>query len=206
MPEISARKSENTYTRRAFIQAVLAAPLALGATALVPEEAEAATKVMKVGPAVLRVPSIWKKRLIITGRGHTSGVVVGEFKYRPYANFPYESQCPVIYYGYNAYEKGGAGRRRIKYKGDLMWDVSKGNKSITLQAFNVPLTIWECAHGQGYYSITEKQAKELLKISTGGRIKYATLIKWSKAKAKSKGAKAVRAWVGAKVIKKVKIR
>ena len=45
----------------------------------------------------------------------------------------------------------------------------------------------------------------LLKLSTGGKIKYSKLVKWSRKKAIKKGNKAVKAWVGSKVIKSVKV-
>ena len=54
-----ASASPNTYTRRAFIQTLLAAPLALGATALMPEEAEAKTQAL----GYITIPQLtsWKK-------------------------------------------------------------------------------------------------------------------------------------------------
>ena len=190
----------NTYTRRAFIQMLLAAPLALGTTTLLPEEAEAAIKTIKVGYTVLHVPSIWKKRLSGQGRSHGSGIYNYDLVHKG-------TGVHVLMVTEGNYRIGEArGKASIKYRRAISWKIKRGKVSSLVDAYNVPLIIWESAHGQGYYSITEKQAKELLKISTGGRIKYATLVKWSKAKAKSKGAKAVRAWVGAKVVKKIKIR
>ena len=44
-----------------------------------------------------------------------------------------------------------------------------------------------------------------MKLSTGGKIKYSKLVKWSRKKAIKKGNKAVKAWVGSKVIKSVKV-
>ena len=199
MTETTLHKSENPYTRRAFIQTMLAAPLALGATVLMPEEAEAKTFWSGNNNFSIKftVPNSWGKWLVNRGSGHWSGVVTGHYVHK-------SSQVGVFNYQFNVYDKGGTGKPKIKRTGSLEWKLWKGKRDVTFEAINVPLEVWESAHGQGYFTITERQAKELLKISTGGRIKYATLVKWSKAKAKKQGAKAVRAWIGAKVVKKIR--
>ena len=189
----------NAYTRRAFIQTMLAAPLALGATALMPEEAEAKTKTFRVGYTYLYAPSIWK-RLSGYGRTHGSGVYNYDLVHKG-------TGIHVLMVTEGNHRIGEAkGKISIKHRRALSWTIKRGKVLSQVDAYNVPLIIWESFHSQGYNTVTEAQAKELLKISTGGRIKYATLIKWSKSKAEKQGAKAVRAWVGAKVVKKVKIK
>ena len=200
-------EQQHNYSRRTFLQALLGAPLALGAAVLAPEDAEAATKVIRAGNTYLYVPAIWKSRLEGTLWEFAAGLGMnpGGDTTNNYALNHKGTRVEVLCVSYDSF-KWPSGKLKRSYKGSLRWKFRRGEAVSEVNAYNVPLIIWESVHGQNSYSITKKQAKELLKISTGGRIKYATLVKWSKAKAKSKGAKAVRAWVGAKVVKKIKIR
>ena len=201
MPEIPARKSENTYTRRAFIQTLLAAPLALGATALMPEEAEAATKTIKIfhviADAKVKAPTSWRKlkyRISMNPdyRLYYSCKVGGKTK-----------KIDVLLLGWPSSGPNPTAKTKVQSNSTLDWQVYSNKGGVHIQANNIPYVIWQNYHGKASNRLSKKQATELLKISTGGRIKYATLIKWSKDKAKKQGEKAVRTWVVAKVLKKV---
>ena len=191
----------NNYDRRTFLQAMIGAPLALGAMALLPDEAEAAgkTSTIKIGYVNLVVPRLWKSKLRGEGMGHSSGI----YNYHLSQKSTYTEVLMVTMGNYRPGQ--ASGKLKIKYRGSLDWTVSRGKVSCYVMATNVPLTVWESAHGQGT-RLTKAQATELLKLSTGGKIKYDSLVNWSKATAKTKGAKAVRAWLGSQVVKKIRLK
>ena len=206
MSETISQKSENTYTRRAFIQTMLAAPLVLGAAALLPEEAEAAGGVIKMDYIRLHVPTIWKKRVKWHEAGYANSRLHGELRY--HASGSKKTSVVIASCKFSWRSTAGvpthvkpSGKLKIKYSG-FGWNVSRGPR-LRFSMRNIPLLVWDSKHGNSSVSLTKTQAKELLKIATGGRIKYDTLIKWSRDKAKDKGAKAQRAWIGSKVIKKI---
>ena len=218
----------NTYTRRAFIQTLLVAPLALGATALMPEEAEAAT--MKSGEIKLTVPAAWKSKCTLK---KTATSVVGNNVCKYYTLTFKNTKGTILekrvfaslILSYPKGSKPATGKPRIT-KGNsadnvVEWRLIKGNTTLTVAFFwNVPFLLWESYHqdellkGGGYCEdlphrfkkISDKQAKALLKVTTGGRIKLSQIKKWGKSSQNTvanKSRKFTRAWVGAKVVKKI---
>lgn len=174
--------------------------------AILPEEAEAATKVIKAAQSTyLHVPRIWKTKLTGMGSIHpNSGTCRFGLTHKG-------SGVEVFVVNEDMrYAKKASGKTIRKYQGYRSgvygWTVRRGKANCYVYTTNIPLTIWKSAHGQGYYRISEKDAKELLKITIGGKIKYASLITWSEAKARKQGGKAVKSWVGKKIVKKIQIK
>ena len=196
----------HAYTRRTILRAAIGAPFVLGAMALLPEEADAAQRKIVNGKrpfcVTLYVPSTWKAlRLDIPGDATEGWFACNTLRYRT-------SKCdgPSVLSYYFDIVAGPDGKPTIKRVGPLEWKLTKGKRKVVVSAGNTPLQIWDWAHGNSGFSLTKAKAKQLLKISTGGKIKYETLVKWSRAKAKTRGEKAVRAWVGSKVVKKIRFK
>ena len=196
----------HTYTRRMFLRAVIGAPFALGTLAMGPTDAEAAQRKIVDGKRpfliTLTAPSTWKKlHLDHTGRATGEGLAFNTLRYWT------SRECGPVVFSYTFHVAAGPdGRPNIKRVGSLKWKLTMGKRKVVVEAENIPLVVWDWAHGNSFFDLSKTKAKQLLKISTGGRIKYETLVKWSRAKAKTRGEKAVRAWVGSKVVKKIRFK
>ena len=196
-----AEGAGHSYTRRTFLQALVAAPLVAVGMALAPEEADAASLVTLCKSLIrIKGPMLWKQKLSTSAQGHTSGVYHIEF-YWPKNSY---DMALVRYDG--MFKKGAAkGKSKFSYQGSdeygVNWKIRRGKATASVFARNIPYLIWQDLHGEGYHSFTKTQAVQLLKLTTGGKISYASLRTWSRSKAIKAGNKAVRAWVGSKIIK-----
>jgi hypothetical protein len=171
--------------------------------ALTPAKAEAAVPLTTICNSCIRIkaPKAWKQKLAVSSQGHTSGVVNIEF-YWPKAT---QSRVPLMRYSGMYKAKDAYGKSTITYRGTdrygVNWTIKRGRISFDVMVRNIPYLIWQCSHGEGDFKFTRRQADQLLKLFTGGKITYTSLIKWSRSKAIKTGGKAVRAWVGRYVIK-----
>ena len=189
-------------SRRSFLKGMaalplFALPLSAATTAVTPVTAEAASKkTIKFDKVKIKAPSVWKKLDVYQGATY-------ELQYGPVKPLGdnYYDYVPILFEGYFEGYTSATGKPKIKCnKAALSWKISKGGTNFYITAENIPYIVWESAHKTGKWNLTKKQAKTLLKISTGDKIKYSKLIKWSKKKAKSKGKKAIIAWVGKEVL------
>ena len=201
----------HSYTRRAFIQTLLAAPLAFGATALLPEEAEAKTQTLDY----ITVPQLssWKKI-------KRKSMMVGNSQKRYWYSFNWKTKsgASMLCYVMELYlsmpkRKEGSEKPQVTYLGtthgneSLKWRVEMASNIIDVEMVNIPYEVWfDQRRQKPQHRMSVEQAKMLLKASTGGKIKYSKLMKWSKAKAKKQGVKAVKAWVGSKIVKKIRMQ
>ena len=176
---------------------LLAIPMTAGNLAALPDEAEAAKlKTLKFDGVVMKAPAAWKKAKV--RRGATYEVYYDGVK--P-SSTGYRYDLPLMYEGYYEGSSYAKGKPSIKVnKKALTWKLHKGGTDFYITVENVPYLVWQSAHKKGNYRFTKSQAAALLKMSTGGKITYAKLVKMSAWKAKTQGKKAVIAWVGKKVI------
>lgn len=189
-------------SRRSFLKGMVtlplfALPLSVATNAATPVQAEAASKkTIRFDKVKIKAPSVWKKLDVY--HGATYELQFGSVRPRGDSYYDY---VPILFEGYFEGYTSATGKPKVKRnKASLSWKISKGGTNFYISAENIPYIVWQSAHKTGNWSLTKKQAKTLLKIATGDKIKYAKLVKWSKNKAKSKGKKAVVAWVGKEVL------
>ena len=180
------------------------ASIAPAADAGAVQQAQAKTVTLTPGTIKVKGPSLWKKKLSINTYGHTSGYYHTDFDY--VLNKAGYERVSVFRVDGMATDAMPSGKIKRKYIGTLAWEIKRGEVSVTVSAFNVPYTVRQSIHGVSATKISKAKAKQLLKISTGGKITYGQLKKWSESTAKAKGKKAVKKWVGKKVIAKTVIK
>lgn len=150
-----------------------------------------------------KAPKSWKSYLSASFLDHTSGVYHTDF----YFDLGGNTFMPYRIDGMATTGKI-KGKKKVKYAGydneHLSWTVKRGKAVAYVSAWNVPLFVWDSVHGQNSYSFTKKQCKQLLKTATGGKISYAKLVKWSRAKAEKKGLKAEKKYLTKHFAKNVK--
>ena len=182
---------------------VLAFAMAIAVTAVQPalpssagacQAAYANDVKMNSATPLKKAPKSWKKYLDASFVDHTSGVYHTDFYFDRDEVFfmPYRIDGMVT-------TGKIKGKTKAKYTGynneHLSWTVTRGKAVAYASAWNVPLFVWDCVHGQNSYSFTKKQCKQLLKTATGGKISYGKLVKWSRAKAEKKGLKAEKKYL-----------
>lgn len=204
--ELMKRQEETHRTnisRRAFLQGMMSLPLMVAGSVLAPAEVEAATSITTICTSFIKIrgPRLWKSRLYVSSQGHGSGNYHIDLDYKPV-------RIPVLRFagvdrGKKLTGKTRASNGRIKSYG-VEWTLKRGSSTVKVDANNVPYIVWKSKKGaRNYaYNLTDRQAKELLNLSTGGAIKLSTLMKWNEEKARIRGAKAVRKWIGTRVVRK----
>lgn len=190
---------------------VLAFAVAIAATAVqpvlsssvgMPQAAYAKDVKMSNATPLKKAPKAWKKYLQASYIGHTSGVY--------HTDFYFDCGSFLMPYRIDGMVTTGKieGKTKCKYTGysneHLSWTITRGKASAYASAQNVPLFVWDSVHGQNGYSLTKAQCKQLLKTATGGKISYAKLVKWSRAKAEKKGLKAEKKYLTKHFAKNVK--
>lgn len=92
--------------------------------------------------------------------------------------------------------------------GQMVWSLKNKSGNVGGVAFsNAYLDAWDAAHGRGSYGdVSTSTWKRLIKTYSNGKTSYARVKKWSRAKAKKKGKKAIRSYVAKRIVPGISLR